>query len=282
MKHKTSVLIVNSKDRSGFVRQVPTHIVVNWRKYAVFLTMLIIAFFLVSGFLIYQNTSRFYQERLDRANYVRSQIDLNKALTTFAAIDSGIYRINSYLQHKGLNTLELDNMGGGVGADFDIVYINELANFYQNQLLELENTLNSVPLGMPFHGKITSGYGYRRNPFSGRNVEFHAGTDFKGMAGDSIKTTGSGVVVFAGYKGGYGKCVIIEHKNNLQTLYGHLLQTNVEQGEHVNSGQLIGLMGNSGRSTGTHLHYEIIVNGKNINPEKFTSLEEEEDYGQRG
>jgi len=211
MKHKTSVLIVNSKEKSGFVRQVPTHIIMNWRKYAVFLTMLIIAFFVVSGFLIYQNTSRSYQERLDRANYVRSQIDLNKALATFAAIDSGIYRINSYLQHKGLKRLELDNMGG-VGADFDIIYINEFADFYQNQILELENTLNSVPLGMPFHGKITSGYGLRRNPFSGRNMEFHSGIDYKGTVGDSIKATGSGVVAFAGYKEGYGKCVIIEHK----------------------------------------------------------------------
>ncbi len=280
MKHKTSVLIVNSKEKSGIVRQVPTHIIVNWRKYAVFLAMLILAFFLVSGFLIYQNTSRSYQERLDRANYVRSQIDLNKALTTFAAIDSGIYRINSYLKHKGLKKLELDNMGG-VGADFDIIYINEFADFYQNQVLELENTVNSVPLGIPFNGKITSNYGYRRNPFSGRNMEFHSGTDYKGMVGDSIKTTGSGVVVFAGYKGGYGKCVIIEHKNNMQTLYGHLRQVNVEKGERVSSGQLIGLMGNSGRSTGPHLHYEIIVNGKNINPEKYTNLEEE-DYGQRG
>jgi len=280
MKHKTSVLIVNSKEKSGIVRQVPTHIIVNWRKYAVFLAMLILAFFLVSGFLIYQNTSRSYQERLDRANYVRSQIDLNKALTTFAAIDSGIYRINSYLQHKGLKKLELDNMGG-VGADFDIIYINEFADFYQNQILELENTLNSVPLGIPFHGKITSNYGYRRNPFSGRNLEFHPGTDYKGMVGDSIKTTGSGEVVFAGYKGGYGNCVIIEHKNNLQTLYGHLRQVNVEKGEHVSTGQLIGLMGNSGRSTGPHLHYEVIVNGKSINPEKYTNLEEE-DYGQRG
>ena len=75
MKHKTSVLIVKSKEKSGFVRQVPTHIIVNWLKYAVFLAMLIIAFSLVSGFLIYQNTSRSYQERLDRANFVRSQID---------------------------------------------------------------------------------------------------------------------------------------------------------------------------------------------------------------
>lgn len=113
MKHKTSVLIVNSREKTSKVRQVPTHIIVHWRKYAAFLSLLIISFILVSGFLIYQNTSRVYQERLDRANYIRSRIDLHKALTAFASIDSGMYRINSFLQDRGLEKLKMDNMGGG-------------------------------------------------------------------------------------------------------------------------------------------------------------------------
>ena len=274
MKHKTSVLIVNSKDKTSKARQVPTYIVMNWRKYAVFFSLLIVAFFLVSGFLIYQNTSRLYQERLNRANFIRSQIDLNKAITAFASIDSSIYRINSLLQQKGLEKLKMDN-AGGVDAGFNIIYINEFADFYQKQILELEKTLNSVPIGEPFYGEITSEYGYRRNPFTGTNREFHPGLDLKGQVGDSIKTTGSGIVTFAGYKGGYGSCVIIEHKKNLQTVYGHLWQILVKEGEHVNSGQLIGLMGNSGRSTGPHLHYEIIVNGETINPKKFINFDGE-------
>ncbi len=279
MKHKTSVLIVNSKEKTSKVRQVPTHIIVHWRKYAAFLSLLVLSFILVSGFLIYQNTSRSYQERLDKANYIRNQIDLQKALTAFATIDSGMYRINSFLQDRGLEELRMDN-AGGVGAEFDIVNINEFADFYQKQVLGLEETLNSAPIGKPSDGDISSKFGYRRNPFTGRNTEFHGGIDFKGQVGDSIKTTGCGVVIFAGYKGGYGRCVIIEHEKNLQTLYGHLWQIQVKVGDYVNSGQLIGLMGSSGRSTGPHLHYEIIYNGKRIDPKKYVSFEKEEkSYG---
>jgi murein DD-endopeptidase MepM/ murein hydrolase activator NlpD len=270
MKHKTSVLIVNSKEKVSKVHQVPTHIVVNWRKYVLFFSLFLVMFFVVSGFLIYQNTSRSYQEKLERANYIRRQIDLNKALTSFATIDSGIYRINSFLRERGLEELKVDNMGG-VGADFDITHINEFAEFYQNQILGLESVLYSMPIGKPFDGEITSGYGYRRNPFTGRGVEFHSGIDFRGRLGDSVKTTGSGVVVFAGYNGGYGKCVVIEHEKNLQTMYGHLSKISVKEGEQVNSGQLVGLIGNTGRSTGPHVHYEIIVNGRGINPEKYIS-----------
>ena len=98
MIHKTSVLIVNSKDKESKVRQVPTHIIMNWRKYAMLSALLVIAFFLVSGFMIYQNTSRQYKERLERANFIRSQIDVNKALASFASIDSGIYRLNMFLE----------------------------------------------------------------------------------------------------------------------------------------------------------------------------------------
>lgn len=279
MKHQTSVLIVNSKEKTSKVRQVPTHIIVHWRKYAAFLSLLIISFILVSGFLVYQNTSRFYLERLERANFVQSQIDLQKALTAFATIDSGMYRINLFLQDRGLEELRMEN-AGGISADFDIVLINEFADFYQKQLLGLEETLNSAPIGKPSDGNMTSGFGYRRNPFTGRNSEFHSGIDFKGQVGDSVKTTGSGIVTFAGYKGGYGQCVIIEHEKNLQTLYAHLWQINVKTGDHVNSGQLIGLMGSSGRSTGPHLHYEIINHGKRIDPKKYVSFEKKaESYG---
>lgn len=279
MKHKTSVLIVNSKDKTGKVRQVPTHIIVHWRKYAVFFSAIVVSFILVSGFLIYQNTSQFYKEKLERANYIRSRIDLQKALTAFESIDSGMYRINLFLEQRGLEKLKMENVGG-VSPEFDISYINEFADFYQNQVLDLEKTLNMVPIGNPSEGSISSLYGYRRNPFTGRSSEFHSGIDFRGQVGDSIKTTGSGIVTFAGFKGGYGRCVIIEHEKNLQTLYGHLYRINVQVGDRVESGQFIGLMGSSGRSTGPHLHYEVIMDGKRINPIKYVNIDEEkENYG---
>lgn len=279
MKNKTSVLIVNSNEKIGRTFQVPTHIIRHWKKYVVFIPMIIILFIVGSCFLIHQNTSHFYLEKLEKSEFVRKQIDLHKALTAFANIDSGMYRINSFLEERGLEKLKMSNVGG-MGIDFDIRYINEFADFYQNQVLDLEETLNSVPIGLPFDGKIVSEFGYRRNPFNGRSIEFHTGIDFRGVSGDSIRTMGTGIVSFSGYNGGYGKCVIIDHGNNLQTLYGHLRQINVTKGELVNNGQLIGLMGSTGRSTGPHLHYEIIRDGKKINPEKYVKvMEEKEKYG---
>ncbi|NLI99663.1 MAG: M23 family metallopeptidase [Bacteroidales bacterium] len=277
MRHKTSVLIVNSKEKESKVRQVPTHIIVNWRKYTMLLAMLVVAFFLVSGFLIYQNTSRSYQERLDRANYIRNQIDVNKALTAFASIDSGIYRLNSFLHERGLEQLKIEN-AGGVETDFDIIHINEFASFYQNQIEGLEEILSMLPIGKPYDGSITSSFGYRRNPFTGAGREFHSGVDFRGRVGDSIQTTGDGVVSFAGPKGGLGRCVIIEHNENLQTLYAHLHRVNVVKGQQVSSGEVIGFLGNTGRSTGPHLHYEIILNNKKINPKIYFNFETEKGY----
>ncbi len=268
MKHKTSVLIVNSKDKNTKVRQVPTHIIVNWRKYAYSFVLIAITLFLVSGYLVYQNTSRSYKERLARANYIQSQIDLKKALTTFASIDSGIFRINMFLQERGLENLKLENVGG-IDEGFDIIHINEFTGFYDNQLFDLENTLFRIPLGKPFEGDINSNYGYRRNPFTSKGIEFHSGVDFKGRHGDSIRVTGNGVVSFAGYNGEYGKCIVIDHDESLQTLYAHLKQIDVKEGQTVQTGDHIGLMGSTGRSTGPHLHYEIILNDKKINPLKY-------------
>ena len=272
MKHKTSVLIVNSKDKNTKVRQVPTHIIVNWRKYAYSFVLIAITLFLVSGYLVYQNTSRSYKERLARANYIQSQIDLKKALTTFASIDSGIFRINMFLQERGLENLKLENVGG-IDEGFDIIHINEFTGFYDNQLFDLENTLFRIPLGKPFEGDINSNYGYRRNPFTSKGIEFHSGVDFKGRQGDSIRATGNGVVSFAGYNGGYGRCIVINHNESLQTLYAHLKQIDVKECQTIQSGDHIGLMGSTGRSTGPHLHYEVIFDDKKINPLKYISFD---------
>lgn len=168
---------------------------------------------------------------------------------------------------------------GGVGTEFDITYINDFADFYKEQVSELETTLLSVPLGKPADGEISSTFGYRRNPFSRRGSEFHSGIDFRGTTGDSIRATGSGIVTFSGYKGGYGRCVIIRHKENLCTLYGHLRALHVKEGETVESGQIIGLMGSSGRSTGTHLHYEVILDDKRVDPKFYIEIQENENHG---
>lgn len=115
-------------------------------------------------------------------------------------------------------------------------------------------------------GKINNEFGFRRNPFGGRSYEFHAGMDIDGERGDSVLAPANGTIVKAGWQGGYGNMIEIDHGNGLTTRYGHLSKVEVQNGDYVSRGQLIGLVGSTGRSTGPHLHYELRLNDKSINP----------------
>jgi murein DD-endopeptidase MepM/ murein hydrolase activator NlpD len=124
------------------------------------------------------------------------------------------------------------------------------------------------PLMWPVVGTVTSGYGYRIHPiFHVRKL--HTGIDIDADMGDSIKAAQAGTVIFAGWKGGYGKCTIIAHGGNIATLYGHQSQLLVSAGQKVKKGQVIGKVGSTGYSTGPHLHFEVRVNGSPVNPMKY-------------
>ncbi|WOC51546.1 peptidase M23 [Bergeyella porcorum] len=103
-------------------------------------------------------------------------------------------------------------------------------------------------------------------------IQFHKGVDFAVPVGSDVRSTAMGTVIFAGQKGGYGNCVIISHGNGLATLYGHLSQILVETNDAVKVNQIIAKSGNSGRSTGPHLHYEVHKNNTPVNPKLFMSL----------
>lgn len=115
---------------------------------------------------------------------------------------------------------------------------------------------------------ISSYFGYRSNPFTNKGREFHGGVDWPGAMGTPIRAAGSGKVVSAREKGGYGNQILIEHSNSLQTRYAHLSRFNVKEGQAVVRGDIIGYMGSTGRSTGPHLHFETIINGERVNPLK--------------
>ena len=127
-----------------------------------------------------------------------------------------------------------------------------------------------TPFAMPVKDAFrwTSGFGYRRDP-KGAGTRMHSGTDLAGAYGTAIYATADGVVTEAGWSNGYGRMVEIKHAFGLETRYAHLSQLRVEVGQKVSRGDRIGDMGNSGRSTGTHLHYEIHLNGSAINPMTF-------------
>jgi len=145
----------------------------------------------------------------------------------------------------------------------------------ENQIRVIQANTNPayLPTMWAHLGKINNEFGFRRNPFGGRTYEFHGGMDIDGERGDLVVAPANGTVVAAGYKGGYGNMVEIDHGNGLTTLYGHLSKVESTQGDVVTRGQLIGQVGSTGRSTGPHLHYELRLNDKPINPRVFLPAE---------
>ena len=125
-----------------------------------------------------------------------------------------------------------------------------------------------LPLGRPVLGPISSGFGKRKDPLNNR-LALHTGIDFRGDKGDQIYATADGVVANAFRNGGYGNYVLIDHGNGYSSAYAHMQKYLVHKGDRIKRGQLIGLIGNTGRSTGSHLHYEIMLNGMAVNPYKF-------------
>ena len=140
----------------------------------------------------------------------------------------------------------------------------------RTQAEHLTRTLLRVPLRKPVNGEIdlSSTFGVRVDPFL-HVAAMHTGLDFRGDAGDPIHATAAGTVVGAGWSGGYGRVVEIDHGNGLSTRYGHLSQIDVKVGDEIRIGQVIGRMGSTGRSTGPHLHYETRIDGDPVDPQKF-------------
>jgi murein DD-endopeptidase MepM/ murein hydrolase activator NlpD len=128
-----------------------------------------------------------------------------------------------------------------------------------------------LPFGRPVKGTITSRYGKRKDPLN-KKPAFHSGIDFRGKKGEPIHATADGVVKKAFRNGGYGNYVLIDHGNGYTTSFSHMQKYLVHKGDRVKRGQLIGLVGNSGRSTGSHLHYEIALDNKTINPYNFLKV----------
>lgn len=134
---------------------------------------------------------------------------------------------------------------------------------------QLERTLLTIPSAMPADiTMMSSGYGYRRDPFTGAGA-MHSGIDFKGPHGQPILSAARGTITHAGWKSGYGKTVEITHGNGLMTRYAHLSKIHVTTGQKVKQGLQVGAMGSTGRSTGTHLHFEVRLNGTAVNPRPF-------------
>ena len=172
-----------------------------------------------------------------------------------------------------LNKVTIENEIGGPleGEEKENLVVYAIYD-KSNRLEILRKRFLSVPLAAPIRKYyITSGYGVRKDPYTKRKA-FHKGIDLGAAWGSDILSTASGIVAFVGKYGSYGNSVFVDHGFGIQTRYAHLSKILVKRGEKVDLGKIIGKIGNSGRSTGKHLHYEIKVNNKSRNPRPFLKI----------
>lgn len=149
---------------------------------------------------------------------------------------------------------------------------------YYNLAVEYQEKIERTPSILPLkvESAIASEFGYRKNPFGGWSKEFHNGVDFPCNYGTEIYATAAGVVTVSKFDRVYGRLIEIDHGNGLETIYGHNSRLLVEVGDQVEKGELIAYSGNSGRSTGAHLHYGARLNGTTVDPLQFTDYTKEQ------
>jgi murein DD-endopeptidase MepM/ murein hydrolase activator NlpD len=197
-------------------------------------------------------------------------------------MESRVRRMRGVITDLGLDMahLEAATPRVGMGGPYVPVKLSADAGPFERQLYRINVTraqmdrLNRVmalvPYRKPVVGEVefTSGFGIRSDPFLGRPA-MHTGLDFRASTGDPVRATASGKVASAGWAGGYGRMVEIDHGNGLSTRYGHLSEIGVKVGETIKIGQVVGAVGSTGRSTGPHLHYETRIDGEAVDPQKF-------------
>ena len=216
------------------------------------------------------------QASLDRVEQ-RQSATLTSMAETY---DSKARRIRGVLADLGVDLGRGASVEGGVGGPFVPVVLNKEALGFERQLhriksaramvARLTHAISSIPLRKPVDGDIdpASGFGVRMDPFTS-SPAMHTGLDLHGETGDPVRATADGKVTSAGWSGGYGRVIDIDHGNGMSTRYGHLSAIDVRVGQSIRTGQIIGRIGSTGRSTGPHLHYETRVNGEAVDPQKF-------------
>jgi murein DD-endopeptidase MepM/ murein hydrolase activator NlpD len=221
--------------------------------------------------------------------HLQSSLDQveSRQIAALGAVEDGmesrVRRMRGVISDLGLDMAQLEAAtprGGGMGGPYVPVKLSSDAGPFERQLYRinitraqverLNRTLALVPYRKPVVGEVefTSGFGIRSDPFLGRPA-MHTGLDFRAQTGDPVRATANGKVTSAGWAGGYGRMVEINHGNGLSTRYGHLSEIGVKVGDTIKIGQVIGAVGSTGRSTGPHLHYETRIDGEAVDPQKF-------------
>lgn len=282
LKHHTIILVPHARAR--------------FRKWRVTNRQIITAASVVALLVVVSifTTWTFFTNTIDRQELARVQ-DENEALRrTNTSFETSIRTLEHQLSEFEERTRQLaivaglENMSGGTEAgiggdnlasagsllapDDDLGQITERTqgldselSLVEQQLAERQKQIASMPAIAPVKGILTSGFGYRSDPMTGARA-FHDGVDIATAPGRSVRTAADGVVIRTGRMSGLGLAVYVSHGYGLTTRYGHLSKITVETGQHVTRGDEIGRVGSTGRATGYHLHYEVLQDGRAVNP----------------
>ncbi len=270
----------------------------------VLLSAVIIAQGLLIGKLYAEKDHKNYAVNLIPVQTEKDSVDFAGMKSNLTLIEQSVQQLNDFLAAKNVPAVQLEKLSKD--SLQNAVYVGRQTRRYSQYLAELQQKLQFVPLGIPADGYISSQFGKRTNPIPTKTVllasvaaknkatasdststgtkelnnvpaekeqiQFHKGLDIAVAHGSPVRCAAAGRVIFAGFKGGYGNCIIISHGNGLDTLYGHLSEINVKTNDEVTVNQVIAKSGNTGRSTGPHLHYEVHKNNKPVNPKLFLNL----------
>ena len=243
-----------------------------------------------------EQSNDFHEPLVDEKNSSNTQANLLSTEQRFAKLDAQYLKsflqieqkierrhqdILTMLKGAGLDTalarrLNSDSAESAQGGPLDLFDESKIPTKFlaiADKLLtlnNLENLLNELPQTLPAANYyISSSFGLRKDPMNKRHA-YHKGVDLAGWHKSEIFAPADGTVLRAGRNGGYGNFIELQHKNGFVTRFGHLNKIKVKKGQTVTKNDVIGLMGSTGRSTGTHLHYEVLLNDKHVNPIKIT------------
>ena len=245
---------------------------------------LLVALTLASSYSIWF----FLTSRVDRAELARLQEENDKLRLTNESFEARLQNLHGQIAESEDRTRKLaivaglENLGagseGGVGGgdsggpDGALSDLESRAGGLAVALTRVETRLgdnlkliSSTPAIAPVRGIVTSGFGNRRDPITGQRA-YHSGIDISAPPGKPVKAAATGVVVKTEEYGGLGRAVYVAHGYGITTVYGHLSRIQVTPGQKVSRGDVVGLVGNTGRATGYHLHYEVQIEGRSVNP----------------
>jgi len=202
---------------------------------------------------------------------------LGSRLTTMAKLDNGEFDFSQSPAQGGpispqdhSSTMPVhDFMKSLTNLSTQLDDRNQQLSVLETMMMNRNLQAEVMPTGRPIsRGWLSSYFGIRTDPFNGRRVH-HSGVDFAGKMGSDIVTVAAGVVTYSGKRSGYGRLVEINHGNGYSTRYGHSSELLVKVGDTVKKGDIVAKMGTSGRSTGPHVHFEVLYNGRAVNPKKY-------------